>query len=73
MSRRVVILGSTGSIGVQALDVIERSAGELEVVALTAGSGWEPLLEQARAHGVERVALERSRRRRPRLRGVDRR
>ncbi len=57
MSRRVVILGSTGSIGVQALDVIDRSGGELELVALAAGSGWEPLLDQARAHGVARVAL----------------
>ena len=57
MPRRVVILGSTGSIGVQALDVIERAAGELQVVALSAGTATEPLLEQARAHGVGRVAL----------------
>jgi 1-deoxy-D-xylulose-5-phosphate reductoisomerase len=55
--RRLVILGSTGSIGVQALDVVARSGGELSVVGLSAGSAWEPLLEQARSHGVERIAL----------------
>jgi 1-deoxy-D-xylulose-5-phosphate reductoisomerase len=54
--RRVIILGSTGSIGTQALDVVERSS-ELEVVALAAATKVEPLLEQASRLGVERVAL----------------
>jgi 1-deoxy-D-xylulose-5-phosphate reductoisomerase len=54
--RKIVIVGSTGSIGTQALDVVERS-DQLEVVGLAAGSSWEPLLEQARAFGVERIAL----------------
>jgi 1-deoxy-D-xylulose-5-phosphate reductoisomerase len=54
--RRVVILGSTGSVGTQALDVVGRS-DELEVVGLAAARSWEPLLEQAAGHGVERVAL----------------
>jgi 1-deoxy-D-xylulose-5-phosphate reductoisomerase len=57
MARRVVILGSTGSIGVQALDVVSRSGGELAVVGLSAGTGSEALIEQARAHGVSRIAL----------------
>ena len=58
MPRRLVILGSTGSIGVQALEVVSGSAGdELEVVALSAASAWEPLLEQAQRHGVKRIAL----------------
>ncbi len=58
MSRRIAILGSTGSIGVQALDVVASDPdGELTVVALSADSGWEQLLEQARAHGVTRIAL----------------
>jgi 1-deoxy-D-xylulose-5-phosphate reductoisomerase len=52
-----VILGSTGSIGVQALDVVARSAEQLEIVALAAERAWEPLIEQARAHGVERIGL----------------
>jgi 1-deoxy-D-xylulose-5-phosphate reductoisomerase len=54
--RRIVIVGSTGSIGTQALDVVERAA-ELEVVALAAATSWEPLLEQAARHGVSRIAL----------------
>ncbi|MHB8694670.1 MAG: 1-deoxy-D-xylulose-5-phosphate reductoisomerase [Solirubrobacteraceae bacterium] len=55
--RRLVILGSTGSIGVQALDVVARSGGELEVVGLSASGSWEALIAQAREYGVERVAL----------------
>jgi 1-deoxy-D-xylulose-5-phosphate reductoisomerase len=55
--RRVVILGSTGSIGVQALDVISHSRDELRVVALSAQNAWEPLIAQARAHGVKRIAV----------------
>ena len=57
MPRRIAILGSTGSIGQQALDVISRSASELSVVALSAAGSWESLLEQARRHGVRKVAI----------------
>ena len=57
MPRRVVILGSTGSIGVQALDVIAHSQDELRVVALSAQNAWEPLIAQARAQGVKRIAV----------------
>jgi 1-deoxy-D-xylulose-5-phosphate reductoisomerase len=55
--RRLVILGCTGSIGVQALDVVQRSRGELEVVALAANRDWQALLAQAKRLGVRRVAL----------------
>jgi len=54
--KKVLILGSTGSIGTQALDVIGRSA-ELQVVGLAAGRGWELTVEQAREHGVPAIAL----------------
>jgi 1-deoxy-D-xylulose-5-phosphate reductoisomerase len=57
MARRLVILGSTGSIGTQALDVVARSGGELELVALSAGSDWELLLKQAERFGVSKIAL----------------
>ena len=58
MPRRIAILGSTGSIGVQALEVVARSdPDELQVVALSASRGWETLLDQARQYGVRRVAL----------------
>jgi 1-deoxy-D-xylulose-5-phosphate reductoisomerase len=54
--RRIVIVGSTGSIGTQALEVIEGSE-ELEVVGLAAGRSFEPLVEQAGRLGVGRIAL----------------
>jgi 1-deoxy-D-xylulose-5-phosphate reductoisomerase len=54
--KRLLILGSTGSIGTQALDVLRRS-GDLELVGLSAERSWETLIEQARAHGVQRIAL----------------
>ncbi|MGH2883095.1 MAG: 1-deoxy-D-xylulose-5-phosphate reductoisomerase, partial [Solirubrobacteraceae bacterium] len=56
MPRRLAILGSTGSIGCQALDVVSRSP-DLSVVALSAASSWEPLVEQARLYGVRRIAV----------------
>ena len=46
MSRRVSILGSTGSIGRQTLEVIEANSGAFEVVALAAGRNVERLAEQ---------------------------
>jgi 1-deoxy-D-xylulose-5-phosphate reductoisomerase len=55
--RRLAILGSTGSIGVQALDVVARSPDALQVVALSAAAAWEPLIEQAERHGVHRIAI----------------
>jgi 1-deoxy-D-xylulose-5-phosphate reductoisomerase len=55
--RRVLILGSTGSIGTQALDVIARNPGRFEVVGLSAGSNREALAEQAARFGVEETAL----------------
>jgi 1-deoxy-D-xylulose-5-phosphate reductoisomerase len=54
--KRLLILGSTGSIGTQALDVCDRS-DELELVGLSAERSWETLVEQARTHGVGRIAL----------------
>jgi 1-deoxy-D-xylulose-5-phosphate reductoisomerase len=56
MPRRLLVLGSTGSIGTQALDVVSRSP-DLEVVGLSAARSWEPLVEQAVRHGVHRIAL----------------
>lgn len=54
--RRLVILGSTGSIGTQALDLVA-AADDLEVVALSTGRRWEQLIVQADQHRVRRVAV----------------
>src|SRR6185437_9545471 len=56
MPKRILILGSTGSIGTQALDVCARDP-ELELVGLSAEGSWEELVAQAREHGVSRIAL----------------
>jgi 1-deoxy-D-xylulose-5-phosphate reductoisomerase len=55
-ARRLLILGSTGSIGTQALDVCRRSE-ELELIGLSAEGSWEELVDQARVHNVARIAL----------------
>ena len=52
----MLILGSTGSIGTQALEVIGASDA-LQVAGLSADSSWERVLAQARDHGVPAVAL----------------
>jgi 1-deoxy-D-xylulose-5-phosphate reductoisomerase len=56
MPRRLLVLGSTGSIGTQALDIVERS-GDLELVGLSAERSWEAVVEQAQRFGVGRIAL----------------
>ena len=48
MKQQICILGSTGSIGTQALDVIDQHSDRFEVYALTANRRWELLAEQAR-------------------------
>ena len=54
--KKLLILGSTGSIGTQALEIVAGSE-ELEVVGLAAGSSWERVLAQAEEHGVRSVAF----------------
>ncbi len=55
--RRVLILGSTGSIGTQALDVIGAHPDRFEVVGLAAGTARTQLAAQAAAFGVAHTAL----------------
>jgi 1-deoxy-D-xylulose-5-phosphate reductoisomerase len=55
--KRLLILGATGSIGTQALDVVARAPDAFELVGLSAERSHEALIRQARAHGVERIAL----------------
>ncbi len=54
---RVAILGCTGSIGTQALDVCAQHADKLRVVALTAHSSTDALVKAARAHGARYVGI----------------
>jgi 1-deoxy-D-xylulose-5-phosphate reductoisomerase len=52
--KRLLILGSTGSIGTQALEVVGEG---FEIVGLSASTAHAELVAQARAHGVRRIAL----------------
>ena len=54
---KVAVLGSTGSIGCQTLDVVRRHPEKLEVVAIAAGRRGEQAAAQAREFGVRRIAL----------------
>ena len=55
--RRVVLLGSTGSIGTSALRVARELPDHIEIIALAAHGSVEKLAEQARETGVRRVAV----------------
>ncbi|MGB3322953.1 MAG: NAD-dependent epimerase/dehydratase family protein, partial [Mycolicibacterium fortuitum] len=55
--RRVIVLGSTGSIGTQALEVIRANPRRFELVGLAAGTNREQLAEQAELFRVEHTAL----------------
>ena len=55
--QRIIILGSTGSIGTQALDVIKANPTRFEVVGLSAGSNRELLAEQAAEFNVDDTAI----------------
>jgi 1-deoxy-D-xylulose-5-phosphate reductoisomerase len=56
-TKRLAILGSTGSIGVSTLDVVDAHADAFDVVALAAKSSVEALEAQARKHRPEIVAM----------------
>ncbi|QAY58682.1 1-deoxy-D-xylulose-5-phosphate reductoisomerase [Microbacterium protaetiae] len=55
--RRVLVLGSTGSIGTQALDVIRSNPRRFEVVGLAVGHDRDAVAAQAAEFGVEHTAL----------------
>jgi 1-deoxy-D-xylulose-5-phosphate reductoisomerase len=54
--KRVLILGSTGSIGTQALEVIE-AADDLALAGLCADTNWQLAVEQAKRHGAPVLAF----------------
>ncbi|MCC6680858.1 MAG: 1-deoxy-D-xylulose-5-phosphate reductoisomerase [Phycisphaeraceae bacterium] len=63
-SRRLIVLGSTGSIGVNTLAVVDHlrrtcggGAADIQVVGLAAGRSGKRLIEQARQHRVRHVAV----------------
>jgi len=57
MKQRLSILGSTGSIGVQTLDIVAENPDLFEVTSLAAGSNWELLARQAIRFDVDTVVI----------------
>lgn len=57
MGRKVVVLGSTGTIGRQTLDVIERLGDRFEVTALAGNRSVELLAEQTLRHRPDRISV----------------
>ena len=57
MKQRLAILGSTGSIGIQTLDIVRAYPDRFEVRILTANRQWERLAEQARAFDADTVVI----------------
>ena len=57
MKKQIAVLGSTGSIGTQALEVIEEQSDLFEVYALTANNSDELLIQQARKFKPEVVVI----------------
>ena len=55
--KRIVVLGSSGSIGTQTLDVVRQHAGELDVVGLALGTRVDVLEAQVREFGVRHAAV----------------
>ena len=57
--KRIVVLGSTGSIGTQTVDVVRQHSDELEIVGLAVNTRVGDMLAQARAHNVRNLAVGR--------------
>ena len=55
--KQLAILGSTGSIGKQALDVVSKHSDEYEVQLLTANDNWQELARQARQFAPDAVVI----------------
>ncbi|WP_265562643.1 1-deoxy-D-xylulose-5-phosphate reductoisomerase [Sphingomicrobium arenosum] len=57
MSKRIAILGATGSVGSSTLDLVEAAPGDFDVVAVTAASNVEKLADIARRTGARRAVI----------------
>lgn len=55
--QRVALLGSTGSIGVQTLDIVRENSNQFEITTLTAYKNWQMLAQQAIEFGVDSVVI----------------
>ena len=57
MKIKIVILGSTGSIGKNTLDIVRKNKKNLEVVLLTANKNYKKLIKQAKEFKVKNILI----------------
>ena len=57
MKQRIALLGSTGSIGIQTLDIVRENPGLFEITTLTAHRNWERLARQAVEFDADSVVI----------------
>ena len=57
MKQRIALLGSTGSIGVQTLDIVREHPDLFEITTLTAHRNWETLARQAEEFAPDSVVI----------------
>jgi len=62
MTKKIAILGATGSIGKSAMDLIERNSGRFEVTAVTASTNVEALVDVVRRTGATLAVIADERR-----------
>ena len=58
MRKKIVILGSTGSIGKSTLDVIKKNKKSFEVVLLSANNNYKRLIQQAKQFKAKKVLIK---------------
>ena len=68
--RKISILGSTGSIGTQALEVIEKLDDKFEIIALTGGNNVDLLEQQAKKFKPKYICVSENAPRKPEISGV---
>ena len=57
MKKKVVILGSTGSIGTSTLGVIKKNIKKFDVILLTANNNYKKLISQAKEYKAKNVLI----------------
>ena len=57
MKIKIVILGSTGSIGKNTLDIVKKNKKNFEVVLLTANKNYKKLIKQAKEFKVKNILI----------------
>ena len=58
MKKKIVILGSTGSIGISTLEVIKKNKNDFDVILLTANNSYQKLAKQAKEFNAKNVLIK---------------